>query len=93
MIGNKGDDMGKRKDIMTTIETVNVDETALFERVAAIIENRKSRAESHVNAELTLMYWEIGYYINSLILGGERGKYGKRILATLSPKLSWSHII
>ena len=55
--------------------------------IAAIIENRKNRIESRANAELTLMYWEIGNFINSVILDGGRGGYGKRILETLSPKL------
>ncbi len=64
-----------------------VDEAVLYDRIAAIIENRKTRIESHVNAELTLTYWEIGRFINSVILDGDRGKYGKQILATLSPKL------
>ena len=78
-----------KKDV--TIVTGNagiINEVTLFERVAAIIENRKARIESHVNAELTFMYWEIGNFINSIILDDERGEYGKQILATLSPKLS-----
>jgi predicted nuclease of restriction endonuclease-like (RecB) superfamily len=65
-----------------------LDESALFERIAAIIDNRKSRAGTYVNSEITLMYWEIGNFINSVILGGERGKYGKQILATVSEKLT-----
>jgi predicted nuclease of restriction endonuclease-like (RecB) superfamily len=64
-----------------------INEDALFERITSIIENRKARIESQVNAELTLMYWEIGQYTNSVILDGGRGEYGKKILATLSPKL------
>jgi len=65
-----------------------IDEAVLFERVANIIENRKARAESHVNAEITLMYWEIGHYINSMILDGERGEYGKKIVVTLARQLT-----
>jgi hypothetical protein len=65
-----------------------LDESALFERIAAIIDNRKSRAGTYVNSEITMMYWEIGNFINSVILGGERGKYGKQILATVSAKLT-----
>jgi predicted nuclease of restriction endonuclease-like (RecB) superfamily len=77
-----------KKDISTAMNNDgDVDDTVLFERVTGIIENRKSCIESHVNMELTLMYWEIGNFINSVILDGERGKYGKQILATLSPKL------
>jgi hypothetical protein len=33
------------------------------------------------------MYWEIGRYIGSVLLGGERAEYGKKILATLSQQL------
>ncbi|MDR1592466.1 MAG: hypothetical protein LBS16_06245 [Prevotellaceae bacterium] len=33
-----------------------VDENALFERVAAIIENRKARAYARVNTEHTMMF-------------------------------------
>jgi predicted nuclease of restriction endonuclease-like (RecB) superfamily len=33
------------------------------------------------------MYWEIGRYIGSVLLGGERAAYGKRIFSTLSRKL------
>ena len=37
------------------------------------------------------MYWEVGEYINSVVLDGGRAAYGKNILSTLSTKLSWSH--
>ena len=70
-----------------------IDENDLFERVAAIIENRKSRAYAHVNREATMMFWEIGTHINSVILGNKRAEYGKKILTELASKLSWSHFI
>lgn len=63
------------------------DETAFFESVAAIIENRKARAGAYANREVTMMYWEVGHYINSVVLDGERAGYGKRIVATLSTQL------
>jgi predicted nuclease of restriction endonuclease-like (RecB) superfamily len=69
------------------IQSGIIDETALFERVATIIENRKSRAAAYVNSEITLMYWEVGKYIGSVLLGGERAKYGKQIFSTLSRNL------
>lgn len=78
--------LAKKDAQVVTSDGVAIDESSLFERIAAIIESRKARAESQVNAELTLMYWEIGNYINSVILDGGRGAYGKEILATLSPK-------
>jgi predicted nuclease of restriction endonuclease-like (RecB) superfamily len=65
-----------------------VDENALFERVAAIIENRKNRAYAHANRETTMMFWEVGQYINSVILDNKRAAYGKQVLAALASKLT-----
>jgi predicted nuclease of restriction endonuclease-like (RecB) superfamily len=36
---------------------------------------------------MTLMYWEIGRYIDSVLLGRERAEYGKQIVSTLSTQL------
>ena len=51
------------------------------------------RAGAFANCEVTMMYWEIGQHINSVLLGGIRAEYGKQIVATLSQQLSWSHFI
>jgi len=59
----------------------------LFEQVSAIIENRKLRTQTSVNSEATLMFWEVGQYINSVVLAEKRASYGKQIVATLSPQL------
>ena len=64
-----------------------IDETALFERIAAIIESRKSRAGVYANREVTLMYWEIGHYIKVAVLDNSRAEYGKKVVSTLSQKL------
>jgi predicted nuclease of restriction endonuclease-like (RecB) superfamily len=66
---------------------LQIDESSLFMRVAEIIENRKSRAGAYANREATLMYWEVGEHINSVVLDGGRAEYGKKILTTLSAKL------
>lgn len=39
------------------------------------------------------MYWEIGNYISSVLLDGDLGEYGKRIVSELATKLSWSHCV
>jgi predicted nuclease of restriction endonuclease-like (RecB) superfamily len=78
--------MSKKKSTETT-NALPADESSLFVRVAEIIETRKSWAGAYANREVTLMYWEIGRYINSVLLGGERAEYGKKIFATLSRKL------
>lgn len=78
--------MSKKKNEVT-LKTRKINENSLFVRISKIIEKRKFRAGMYANREVTLMYWEIGRYIGSTLLGGERAEYGKRILATLSQNL------
>jgi len=73
--------------IPVSLDNEIVDETVLFERIAAIIENRKYRAYAHANHENTMMFWEVGQYINSAVLGNKRAAYGKQILSSLAAKL------
>ena len=121
--------VNKKNTELGTHNSAMIDETTLFERVSAIIETRKYRMQIVANSEATLMFWEIGQYINSVVLDAKRAAYGKQvvttlslqlqvkygksfeltnlrrmmrfaekftdfeIVATLSPQLSWSHII
>ena len=66
---------------------MQIDGNALFERVSSIIENRKMRAQSQANQESVFMFWEIGKYTGSILLGGERAGYGKQIVVTLAQQL------
>ncbi|MDR2971656.1 MAG: PDDEXK nuclease domain-containing protein [Bacteroidales bacterium] len=68
---------------LTNIEQENI----IFSNVAQIIEKRKFNVVSAANSQIILMFWEIGTYINSVILGMERAEYGKKILSTVSTKL------
>jgi predicted nuclease of restriction endonuclease-like (RecB) superfamily len=80
----------RKPDTIITKQTAllhEVDEAALFERITAIIENRKYRAAAHANQETTLMFWEIGEYINQTVLDSQRAAYGKKILTELAAKL------
>ena len=79
--------MSKKKPKTALSNEVQIDEISLFDRVAEIIETRKFRAGAYANREVTLMYWEIGRYINSVVLDGGRAGYGKRIVSTLSTQL------
>ncbi|MDR0305721.1 MAG: PDDEXK nuclease domain-containing protein [Chitinispirillales bacterium] len=73
----------------TTISNnVQVNEDTLFKRVSEIIENRKAHAGFYANREITLMYWEIGQYINTIVLESQRAEYGKRILSALGLQLT-----
>ena len=79
--------MNKKNNALDTTSTPQVDENLLFTHVAEIIENRKFRATAYANSEVTLMYWDVGRYINSVILDFKRAKYSEKIFATLSRKL------
>ena len=62
-------------------------ENVLFSNVVQIIEKRKLNVISVANNQIVLMFWEIGKYINSAILGMERAEYGKKIVSTVSTQL------
>ena len=79
--------MAKKKNEIVVQDNVNISGAQFFERVAEIIETRKYRAGAFANCEITLMYWEVGQYIGSVTLGGERAEYGKRIVAELAQQL------
>jgi predicted nuclease of restriction endonuclease-like (RecB) superfamily len=79
--------LSKKKQELSISNPSQVDEKLLFTRVAEIIENRKYRAIVHANQETTMMFWEVGQYINSVVLGNKRAEYGKRILTALAAKL------
>jgi len=64
-----------------------IEEAALFECISVIIENRKFRAQTQANQESVLMFWEIGKYIGSVLLNGERARYGKQMIMTLAQHL------
>ena len=80
----------KKKQEIKAINSPQISNHILFTRVAKIIEGRKYRAATHVNQETTMMFWEVGHYINSVILDSKHAEYGKNILTALSAKLSWS---
>jgi len=76
---------GQKKEV-ASIDT-HIDENMLFMRVSEIIENRKTRAASYANQEVTLMFWEVGHYVNLAMLDNKRAEYGKQIVTELAAKL------
>jgi len=59
----------------------------VFSKISAIIEQGKTAAYSYANNSTNLMFWNIGQYINKVILNSNRAEYGKKILSTVSIKL------
>lgn len=56
--------------------------------IKELIQNAKQRAAIAVNAELTLLYWQVGKRIADEILKGQRGEYGQQIISNLAQQLS-----
>ena len=64
--------------------------TDLFIEVKDLIQSAKQQAAVTVNAELTLLYWQVGKRIADEVLKGERAEYGQQIIKTLAKQLSQS---
>ena len=58
----------------------------LFQAIATLIESTRERVETNVNAELTLLNWQIGKYVDENLTNTE-SNYGLEIVPTLSPLL------
>lgn len=69
-------------------DPVKMDQDPLFSRIATIIQESKQRVAVSVNAELTMLYWNIGKHIKTEILNNKRADYGQKIVVTLSRSLT-----
>lgn len=62
--------------------------TPLLIEIRTLIADARTRVATTVNAELTLLYWQIGKRINAEILQGQRAEYGKQVIAALAQQLT-----
>lgn len=60
---------------------------ALFEDVSTLIASARARAAASVNAELTMLYWQVGRRVREEVLGGERAGYGQQLVSALARRL------
>lgn len=60
----------------------------LLAEVRLLIDAARQRVASAVNAELTQLYWHIGRRISAEALQGQRGEYGKQVVAELARQLT-----
>ena len=67
------------------------DVTVLLSELRTLIHQARERAAYAVNAEQTLLYWNIGVRIRQDILKEERAPYGERIVSTLSAQLAMEY--
>jgi len=59
-------------------------DSLLVAEVKQLIQSAKQRAVVAVNAELTMLYWQVGKRIADKVLNGERAEYGKQVVAILA---------
>jgi len=64
---------------------------SIFKGVQSIIENARNKVAVFVNTETTLLYWQIGNYINQQLVNENRAEYGAKIIATLSQQLTMQY--
>ncbi|MDE1716368.1 PDDEXK nuclease domain-containing protein [Chromobacterium amazonense] len=62
--------------------------TTLLAELKQLIDGARQRAAAAVNAELTLLYWQVGQRIRQDILGQQRAEYGAAVLAQLAQQLT-----
>jgi predicted nuclease of restriction endonuclease-like (RecB) superfamily len=72
---------------MTADKSLALHTDMLFSELRSLIEETRADVAISVNASLTMLYWQVGRRIREEILKGERGGYGKQIVATLSRQL------
>jgi predicted nuclease of restriction endonuclease-like (RecB) superfamily len=60
----------------------------LFNDIRSLIDSARQRASVTVNAELTLLYWQVGNRIHVEVLKGERAEYGKEVVQNLAEQLT-----
>lgn len=63
-------------------------EKSLFIEIRRLIQTAKQQTAVKVNAELTLLYWNVGKRISEEILKGERAQYGKQLIENLAKDLT-----
>lgn len=59
----------------------------LMQDLHQIVDNARKNVAFAANQELTMMHWRIGERINREVLGNERAKYGKQIVAQVARQL------
>ena len=60
----------------------------LYSSITQLIQEAKTRVAVTANAELTLLYYKVGVYIQQFILRENRAPYGKQIIIQLSGLLT-----
>ncbi len=79
---------GDRKLREQLAEANNLEWQSLYDQLTKLIQSSRRKIELEVNSELIFLHWNIGKTIQTSILQGKRGEYGKQAVEILSRKLS-----
>lgn len=60
----------------------------LLSDIKSLIQSAKQRAAVVINAELSILYWQVGKRIVDEVLKRERAEYGKQVIKSLSQDLT-----
>jgi len=81
--------MKKTKPAATIVKPSATAGDGLFARVATILEQARNNVVRSVNSSMVIAYWLIGREITQAVQGGdERADYGRRVIETLSSRLT-----
>ena len=69
----------------------NFNEALIFKDIKSLIEQTKQNISLSINSSLTLLYWNMGKYINENILDNSRADYSKEIVGSLSMQLTMEY--
>ena len=75
----------------TAVKVPALKDQTLLPDIRDLILSARRQVAQTVNAELTMLYWEIGRRIRQGILEEKRTSYGKEIVAALGQQLGWAH--
>ena len=67
---------------------IDILEHALVSEIKQLIASAQQRAAAVVNAEITLLYWQIGHRVFQESLKGGRAEYGEEVIALLGRSLT-----
>lgn len=67
---------------------IGLSQNGLFKDVQTLIDESRHRVAVSVNAELSMLYWNIGKRIKTDILRNKRAEYGQQVLLKLSLALT-----
>lgn len=70
------------------MNTLPASHAALLADVRQLIDGARTRVALAVNAELTLLYWQVGIRVRSEVLLGERAVYGEAVVKELAARLT-----